>query len=58
MRKQLTITISPAIRQEAGVLASVESLKMSELCEKAIAQYLEINRQKIIDFYKNNYTAA
>lgn len=51
---QLSITINPELCREARILASIEGKKMSELSEKAIEQYVRINRQKILDYYQNH----
>lgn len=53
-KAQLSISINSKVCQEARILASIEGQKISELSERAIEQYVRINRQKILDYYQNH----
>lgn len=50
-----TITLDPKIDTQMRLIATIEGLSDSALCEKAIAQYLQLHQDRIIEYFQNQF---
>lgn len=54
-RNTVAITLLPELDTQMRILASIEGVSNSILCEKAIAQYLQIHQERVTDYFQHQF---